>query len=282
MTEDIRRFHFLLKQQPFCSQSPIKVALGPDLHRELRAKYKLELGVDLLEDRCPNTFNCQLVNDGCVGRPFPNDSNILSALEGLNVEIFEGQFRGLDVVYAKATTCSICPFKESCTDPCVTEESYLNRSVRPDLSPKGPMLVNYEDFERGMFGDSLSVILRDDLEDYDVDDSWRTEQLPLDCLTPNQRQVIEMIDIQGLEQVKVASELGISQSAVSQMYQSALTRLTEFGKARRVIKDKGATLRVKMYYIDNLTEQQIADKIGIAQKNVNRALNKWRELNGIN
>jgi hypothetical protein len=185
MTDDIRRFGFLLRQLPICTQSPLKLALGPDLHRELRAKYKLELGLDLLDDRCPNSFNCRNIDDECIGRPFPIDNEILKALGTLNVEVSKGIFKGKEVYLAQAiVTCAGCPFAGQCETSCATQDSFLNRNTKPESNPPESSLVPYEDFERGMY----KALTPDDVEHCEYGD-WKNQTLPLDCLTPKQRQV---------------------------------------------------------------------------------------------
>jgi len=281
MTMDVERFAFLLSQLPACTQSPVKVALGPDLHRELRAKYKLELGLDLMDDKCSNIFNCILQGSGCIGRPMPLDDQIFKALKSSNCEVTTGNHKGREVYLAKSITCGDCPFKVGCASPCATQESYLKRSIKADLSPREPMLVNFDDYEEGKLG-LLAYTLSPETDTTEIDYSWMSESLPMDCLSPNQRQVIEMIKFKDLTQVETAGRLGISQSAVSQSLDLAEARLREFALARRAIKSlKNVSRRIKLYYNKNLTEQEIADKIKVDQSNVSRALKKWRLDNGI-
>lgn len=281
MTMDVERFAFLLLQLPACTQSPVKVALGPDLHRELRAKYKLELGLDLMDDKCSNIFNCILQGSGCIGRPMPLDDQIFKALKSSNCEVTTGNHKGREVYLAKSITCGDCPFKVGCASPCATQESYLKRSIKPDLSPREPMLVNFDDYEEGKLG-LLAYTLSPETDTTEIDYSWMNETLPMDCLTEQQSQVIEMIKFKDLTQVETAGRLDISQSAVSQSLNLAENRLREFALARRVIKSlKNIPKRVKLYYIKNLTEQEIADKLKVHRTSVNKTLSRWRDNNGI-
>lgn len=281
MTIDVERFAFLLLQLPACTQSPVKVALGVDLHRELRAKYKLELGLDLMDDKCGNIFNCILEGSGCIGRPMPLDDQIYKALKSSNCEITTGNHKGREVYLVKSTTCVDCPFKVGCASPCATQESYLKRSIRADLSPREPMLVSFDDYEEGKLG-LLAYTLPPETEETEIDYSWINESLPMDCLTSKQRQVIEMIKFKDLTQVETAGRLGISKQAVSQSLELAENRLREFALARRAIKSlKNVPRRIKLYYIKNLTEQEIADKLNVLQQSVNTTLRNWRDKNGI-
>ena len=272
MTSDVDRFTFLLKQKPICTQTPIKAFLGAERHRELRAKYKAELGFDLLDDRCPNTFNCKSINNGCIGRPFPLDPEIYEALKSINVEITTGNYKGVDVYMAKAIVlCDNCPFKDSCDTSCATQDSYLRRSVRPDSNPPESSLVPYDDFEKGMYK-ALDEAYTQHCEYGD----WVDETLPLDCLTDRQREVMEMILYEGLDQVTIAYKLGIGQDVVSRHKTSAIAKMTEFGKARKVISTLKILPRsILDYYVNNLTQQEIADKIGRSQSTVAENIKKW-------
>ena len=195
MTDDVKRFEFLIKQKPICTQTPIKEYIGAERHRELRSKYKLELGIDLLADRCDNIYNCNLKGSGCAGRPFPKDPELLEAYQKINVEIEEVDYKDRPVYLAKAIVdCNTCPFKVGCESSCPTQDSYLNKRRNPDLSPSGSMLVPYEDYEKGKYGPAFELNIDDDSVDHS---SWEDESLPLDCLSPKQRQVLEMTLYQG-------------------------------------------------------------------------------------
>lgn len=282
MTIDVERFAFLLRQTPNCTQSPVKIALGVDLHRELRARYKLELGHDLLDDKCANIFNCLIGGGECIGRPLPLDKQIKDAVTLSNCELTIGNYKGKEVYLVKSVTCVNCPFKVGCDSPCATQESFLKRSIKPDMSPKSQMTVNFEDYESGKYGPLLHIDMSD-VEDNPSDYSWRVESLPLDCLSPQQRQVIEMITFKNMTQIEIADKLKISQQQVSDQATLAQSRLKKFGLARKVIKESKSTpSRVKLYYIKNLTEQEIADKLKIHQSSVSRTLKSWRTKHGIN
>jgi len=276
MTDDIRRFGFLLRQQPVCTQSPIKVALGPDRHRELRAKYKLELGIDLLEDRCAAAFNCLLIDSGCIGRPFPIDPEILEALKTLNVDISTGFHKGHEVYLAKATvTCAECPFNGQCITSCATQDSFINRRVKPESNPPESSLVPYEDLERGLY----KALTPDDVEHCGYGE-WANESLPLDCLSAKQSQVLEMTLYEGLEQAVIAERLNISQQVVAKHKSAALSRVEEFGKARKAIRSLSVVHpRILDYYVNNLTQQEIADKEGVKQQAVEQSITKWKTRN---
>lgn len=273
MTDDIKRFEFLLGQKPICTQSPIKSFLGPDKHRELRAKYKIELGLDLLDDRCDNVFNCKSANQGCIGRPFPIDPNIYQALMSINVDISVETHRGVEVYLARAVVeCYKCPFREGCEEVCASQDSYLRRNTHPDSNPPDNRLVPYDAFENGKY----KALPPEVLEHCEYGD-WVNESLPLDCLSHNQRQVIEMTVYQSLEQPIIADIMRISIPRVSQLKAKALSRLTEFGRARKVIVESGSiSSRVLDYYLNNLTHQEIADKEGVSRSAVTMSINKWK------
>lgn len=281
MTDDVKLYGFLLGQKPICTQSPIKTALGPERHRELRAKYKLELGIDLLDDRCDNVFNCKIKGSGCIGRPFPVDPEIKEALSTINVNVTEGVHKGRDVYFAEAVVdCSQCPFQQDCEAPCASLDSFLKRRVAPDPSPKSNMLVSYDDYEKGMFGPVHHDIERETT--YTPNNDWADQQLPLDCLTSKQRQVLEMTLYDNLEQPVIAHKMNITKQRVSRLLQSAKSRLEEFGKARKVIKESNLVpKRVIEYYINNLTQQEIADKEDVSKQYISDYINKWRESNGL-
>lgn len=274
MTLDVERFAFLLRQRPICTQSPLKTSLGPDLHRELRAKYKLELGLDLLDDRCPNSFNCIASDSGCIGRPLPIDDSILHALNDINVQVTKGIFKGREVYLAQATvTCSGCPFQGQCETSCATQDSFLNRSIKPESNPPESSLVPYEDFERGMY----KALTPDDVEHCGVGE-WAEYELPLDCLTPKQRQVIEMTLYEGLEQAQIADRLKISQQAVAKHTKSAMDKLREFGKARKVISEVQLVPRiVRRYYIHNESQSKLSQDYETTQQNISKVISTWRK-----
>lgn len=278
MTDDIRRFGFLLRQVPICTQSPLRTILGPERHRELRAKYKLELGLDLLDDRCSNVFNCKAIDDGCAGRPFPIDDEIRAALDSLNVTVTTGNFKGRDVYFAQAVvTCQGCPFNGQCEAVCATQDSFISRSTKPESNPPESSLVPYEDYEKGMY----KALTPEDVEHCSIGE-WSREVLPLDCLTPKQRQVIEMTLYEGLEQSVIASRLGTSKQDVSQTYKLAYDRLFEFGRARDTInKSSDSPTVVVEYYVGNMTQSKISSKYSISQSRISQIIAKWRVDNDI-
>lgn len=276
MTDDIRRFGFLLRQVPICTQSPLRTILGPERHRELRARYKLELGIDLLDDRCSNVFNCKVIDDGCAGRPFPIDDEIREALDSLNVTVTTGNFKGRDVYFAQAVvTCQGCPFNGQCEVVCATQDSFISRSTKPESNPPESSLVPYEDYEKGMY----RALTPEDVEHCDIGE-WSGEVLPLDCLTPKQRQVIEMTLYDGLEQSVIAAEMGIGKDVVSRHRTSAMSRLEEFGKARKAIRNSRLVPNVVIdYYQNNMSQKQISLKYGKDQGNISRLLKAWLKSN---
>jgi hypothetical protein len=273
MTDDVERFAFLLRQKPVCTHSPVKTILGKELHRELRAKYKLELGVDLLADRCPNSFNCIATGAGCIGRPFPIDEGIFNALSKLNVVVTKGIFKTREVYLAKSiVTCSECPFFKGCESACVTQESYLKKATKTDMSPTGLQLVSLEDYEHKVYGTHLFV------EEWEgeSDRSWIKAELPLDCLTERQRIIVEGILCEGKSQIRLAYELGLDQSTISRNYELGLANIYKFGKARKFIAHNVVDKEVRMYYIDNKSQSTIAEETGSNQQRVSRIITKWR------
>lgn len=278
MTDDIRRFGFLLRQVPICTQSPLRTILGPERHRELRAKYKLELGLDLLDDRCSNVFNCKAIDDGCAGRPFPIDDEIRAALDSLNVTVTTGNFKGRDVYFAQAVvTCQGCPFNGQCEAVCATQDSFISRSTKPESNPPESSLVPYEDYEKGMY----KALTPEDVEHCSIGE-WSGEVLPLDCLTSKQRQVIEMTLYEGLEQSVIAARMNSSIPTVAIHLKRGLARLEEFGKARKAINSRKLVPEiVRNYYEDNMTLAQIAASTGLSKQNISQKIGRWRTQVGM-
>lgn len=286
MKTDDKLYKFLLNQKPICTESPLKHLLGSELHVKLRAKYKLELELDLLTDRCPNTWNCVKTNFSgeCIGRPFPKDPKILKALKSINLDIEETSFKGVPVLMAKAIVgCSGCPLKESCSNPCPTVESYTNRSTTPDYSPTVDMCINLEEWEAGKYGPTITSIGNyevSEFKEYLEHDSEPSKELPLDCLTDQQRKIVEMILYEGLEQMFIAKRLGCSQQHISNQYKAAITKMTEFALVREVIsKIDSVPGRVRLYYIENKTQQEIADMEGISQDSISKYIDRWKLSN---
>lgn len=280
MTNNVEKFEFLLRQKPSCTQSPIKSILGAAKYKDLRAKYKLELGIDLLDDRCPNSFNCITSGNGCIGRPFPIDPDIRQSLLSINVETTTDTFKGRAVYIAKSiVTCSECPLFNECQSTCVTQESYLKRTIQPDFSPKGPMLVNIDKYEQGIYGSNIDLTSEYNL---DYDGSWKTESLPLDCLSDRQREIIDMNLYQGLDQVTIAHRLNIQQHTVSKHLSSSISKLKEVGKARKVIKSSDSTPSIVIdFYVNNKTHEEIAYVNDISRSYVTKIINKWKENNNM-
>ena len=272
MTDDVKRFTFLIGQKPICTQSPIKSILGSDRHRELRAKYKLELGIDLLDSKCGNVFNCKSLNSGCIGRPFPIDDEIYEALNTINVSVTTGNYKGKDVYLAKAIVdCATCPFKEGCDTSCPTQDSYLRRSVRPESNPPDKSLVPYEDFEKGIY-----KALDENAMQHCSYGSWIDESLPLDCLSDRQYEIMQMYLYNNLEYSEISDVLGITKQAVSKHIQRSKSRLEEFSKARKIIsKSKSIPQRVIDYYVNNLSKKEISDKEGVDRSSVTKSINNW-------
>ena len=275
MTQDVERFAFLIRQRPVCTQSPLVALLGSERHRELLAKYKLELGIDLLADRCPNSFNCISAQAGCIGRPFPLDVEIAQALSKLNIAVKKGVFKGREVYLGVAIVdCSTCPFVVGCASACATQEAYLKKATRPDLSPKGPQLVSIEKYEQGAYGVVLDLTIENHIEE--PDRSWVDETLPLDCLSDKQREVVELSIYEGLDQIVIADKLGLKQHTVSNCLSSALLRLSEFGRVRKVIQGlPSVPMEVTEYYLNNLSQEDIASKYNRKQGNVSNTISTW-------
>lgn len=276
MTDDVKRFTFLLGQKPICTQSPIKTFLGAERHRELRAKYKLELGLDLLDDRCGNVFNCKSLDQGCIGRPFPLDDEIYQALQSINVTVTTGNYKGKDVYLAKAIVdCTTCPFRVGCETSCPTQDSFLRRNTRPESNPPESSLVPYDDFEKGIY----KALEANAMQHCEYGD-WMDESLPLDCLSDRQLEVMERVLYKNLEYSEIADELGIGIPRVSTHVKRAKARLEEFGKARKAIKQSKSVPRsVLYYYVSNLTQQEIADKVGVDRTTITKLINNWYNSN---
>lgn len=272
MTDDVKRFTFLLKQKPICTQSPIKTFLGTERHRELRSKYKLELGLDLLDDRCGNVFNCKTLDIGCIGRPFPLDNEIYKALQSINVDVTIGNYKGKEVYIAKAIVdCTTCPFRVGCETSCPAQDSYLRRTTKPESNPPENSLVPYDDFEKGIY----KALEENAIQHCEYGD-WIDESLPMDCLDSFNRKVMEMSLYNSLSQVEISSKLGITQQRVSKIIKSSTERLKEFGLARKAIRETRLIPKVVVeYYINNLTQQDISDKIGVTQQYVSRLIKEW-------
>tara|TARA_R100001086_G_scaffold242322_1_gene169930 strand:+ start:2383 stop:3219 length:837 start_codon:yes stop_codon:yes gene_type:complete len=275
MTHDVKRFTFLIKQKPICTQSPIKTFLGDEKHRELRAKYKLELGLDLLDDRCPNAFNCKTVNSGCIGRPFPIDSEIKEALESINVSITTGNYKGKKVYLAEAIVdCTTCPFRVGCEASCPTQDSFLRRNTKPESNPPESSLVPYDDFEKGIY-----KALDANAMQHCAYGDWIEESLPLDCLTERQREVMDMY-LKDIEQPIIAARLGISQPVVSKHISASKSKLEEFGKARKAIKESISVPKIVVdYYVNNMNHQDISDKEGVSRSLITKSINNWYNSN---
>jgi DNA-binding transcriptional regulator LsrR (DeoR family) len=81
---------------------------------------------------------------------------------------------------------------------------------------------------------------------------------------------------QGLDQVVIADKLNITQQVVAKHLKSALDRLSEFGRARKALRDsKVVPQRLVDYYINNMTQQDIADKEGVKQHTISESISKW-------
>lgn len=269
-------YNFLLNQRPVCTQSPLKVLLGTEMHKELRSKYNNEYGFDILADRCPNTFLCKLKNQECIGRPFPVDSLIEECFKSNNMTYSKGVFRGFDVFYLKTQVeCSTCPFKSICDNPCASQESYMKRRINPDMEPRDHMLVPYEDYESGKY---RALDSRD--QEYCKSGEWSHFSIPWDCLTDRQRQCLEMKVLENLTHSRIGYLLGISSQAVDIHIKYAKKKLEEYGKARSIIfSSEQPNPRVVDYYVNNLTNKQIASKEGSTEYAIEQFLYRWKKSN---
>ena len=273
MTPEANLFEFLMSQRPICTNFPVKKELGAD-YDELRLKYKSEYGFDMLSPKCDNSFNCLTLDEGCVGRPFPIDDDILAALNKINVTVTKGYHKGKEVYLAKPLLeCSNCPFKDSCEDPCPTVRSYFERSVTPKRDAMSKDLVDFDTWEQG--GYKIPRLTDEDVQHCEIGD-WIEERLPWDCLSDENREILDLHLNRGLTQKEIAFNTNRSQQYISKSINSSLDRLTKFGRARKAIKESISVPRsVLEYYVNNLTQQEIADKMGKSQQAVAKSLNNW-------
>jgi len=276
MTIEVNLYEFLMRQRPICTQFPLTKELGEDF-KELRLKYRAELGFDLFDGRCGNTFNC-LVADSCVGRPFPKDPLVHKYLESLNVTITDGVYKGVDVYLAKPLLdCSECPFKTVCDEPCLTHKSYYSRRINPSREPRDEDLVDYQLWEEGV------IRLK---QMYEVEEcpqgEWLDDELAWDCLSPRQRECLHMNLIQEINHEDIAYSLNISRQVVSQHISIATQKITEFSKARKILKRQtNPSQRAIKYYRLGMTQVEIADQEGVSQQSISNYISKWRKSNNI-
>jgi len=113
--------------------------------------------------------------------------------------------------------------------------------------------------------------------------TWANQALPLDCLTPKQRQVIEMTLYEGLEQAQIAERMKSSIPTVAIHLKRAKGRLEEFGKARKILEESNyeAPSRVIDYYLANRSQRVIADREGVSKQAVEGTIRKWRVSNSL-
>lgn len=279
MTDDVDFYGFLLAQQPICTQSPLKRELGPELHSKLRAKCNLELGMDLLADKCHSMLLCNVTNDKCIGRPLPDYPEVREALRSLKMPFRESEYRSVGVLMVSTRIdCDKCPFEAICTTPCASQESFMRKKLRDTFEPKEHMLVPYEDFERGKY----KALDEYAFEHCELDSAWMDQKLPLDCLTDMQRKVMELTLWERLSQTEVGHKLNIGQPRVALHISRSTEKMYEYGLARKAIREAlYVPRRVVDYYVGNMTHQEIANKETKDRSVISKFINKWRDDNGI-
>lgn len=105
---------------------------------------------------------------------------------------------------------------------------------------------------------------------------------PIDCLTDLQRSVIVEMVYNGKsigEAAKVLPTGCVSTASVSAKL--GLKKMIEYSKARAFIKSAEAPKRVVQYYVENMSQTEIATLEGVSHTAINRTISKWRKDNGI-
>src|SRR5690606_420965 len=120
------------------------------------------------------------------------------------------------------------------------------------------------------------------IEEECVEGPWIDEELAWDCLTDRQRECLEMSLIKQMNHDDIAYVLEISQQAVSKHISAATERITEFSKARKILKSQvNPSQRAIKYYRMGMNQSEIAAQEGISQKSVSDYLSKWKKDHNI-
>lgn len=235
-----------------------------------------DYGFDMMGDRCLRIRGC-FPDQGCAGRPFPDYPEIRNALSHL--DLHNDTYRGKPVIIVKThVKCDTCPFKSQCNQTCGSINDYIDRFNKPYEEPYQSNLVSLEDLDSGYFDEISFEVFNESSRSLDDQNTinWTSDDLAWDCLSTQQRRVLEMRFYDGLEQDEIAQKMSIAQQTVHDHIDSGLKRLRKFTQARLAIKsDQDTPWWIKSYFIDNKNEQEIAKKLGKHRSSVNREISKW-------
>lgn len=265
---------FLKRQTPLCMGLPLYkdlVAAGTFYSVSERSEEDFN-GRNLFEQECPKSRIC----DGeCLGRPIPMYPEIEPLVSKYG--LVPGTFQDRDVWILKVDTCGTCPFKSECTKVCPSMSAFHERTR------------NKEDYFLANCSDMTSVtdVWLEKLYFDNEEESWSNkmqlsgDDIAWDCLSEPQKAAVFMVLVQGKSFDQVAIIKKVDKKTVRQAYDSGMSKLKEYGLARRALKADRSCLFSIEYYENSNNIKGLADSFGVSTYTVSTKVSLFRKKHGI-
>ena len=266
---------FLTKQKPICDKFPLYDAVSGnyELEAALKDRSIADFGENLISKRCANRFMC---STECVGRPIPKYSELEPSLSSLN-KVTEGTYRGKQVWLSYVITCNDCKIQDSCEALCGSMVSYLDKHTA----------------EEGIFEDRISDI--SNMPEEVIHEAMETDhgsspalfdlallrQVPWDCLTNNQKHVLNAKFYTLKSERQIATELKITHTAVQKNLTSGLAKLKEFYLGRKALEVDSSNKVAELYYSKCLNIYEITKILNISKASASRLLVDFKNTHSL-
>jgi DNA-directed RNA polymerase specialized sigma24 family protein len=261
---------FLKKQSPLCMGLPFyKELVSRNLYFLLAERSQTDFqGRNLFDKQCPNVAIC---DDSCRGRPVPRYKELEPLISKYDTE--EGEWAGQPVWFLKVDTCKTCPFKPSCTKICPSMDAFHNKKR------------NSYDFklDRAVSMDEVTEEWLEKLYEQDDEGEWTNrmqltrDDIAWDCLSEPQTAAIMLVLVQGKTFDQAAEVKGTHKRTIQKSFESGMSRLKEYGLARRALKASRECDFAVDYYINGLNIQDIANKNHRSVGFVHQKLKEFRD-----
>lgn len=266
---------FLTKQRPICDKFPLYEAFAQDydLYAALKDRSVADFGENLLVKRCANRFVC---STECAGRPIPQYPELKPFLSKIN-SFEEGTYKGNPVWMVKVVGCKDCAIQSTCTTLCGSMVSFMDKH-EPEEPIYDNKLLPIDMFDENELTEAID--LASDLNMGGVDNSL-AKSIPWDCLSSNQRYIMQAKYYTMKSENQIAADLDIYLRAVQKQVVTATAKLKQFSKVREILKSNKCDKTVELYYIKCLTQSEVAKLLNISIATVSRKLKEFHDLHNL-
>jgi hypothetical protein len=261
---------FLTNQRPVCDRFPFYNLFSDnyELYVILKNRSIADFGENLFAKRCSNRFFC---STSCVGRPIPKYPELDGVIKHSN-KLESGIYKGKEVWLLTVIDCEQCPVKTSCNALCGSMVSFLDKHDAEEAIYEDKLIplesLIEEDLSEAMEAESAEI------KGFDLS---LVEDIPWDCLTSNQRYIIQAKFYTMKSEREISEDLDIHVRAVQKMVGTALSKLKEFSKARECLASDKSNKFADLYYGKCLTQTQIADLNNCSTMTVSRKLKEFTD-----